>query len=94
MKYGIITECNFSYIKHIFTPKKKVFRIILHERPTNSCKGLFKRLEILAVPCEYILLLINCILSVKKNFREIQPYILFVEEISTILIKCCQNSTH
>jgi hypothetical protein len=38
--------------KKIFTLQKKIVRLMAGVKPRNSCRSLFKRLEILALPCE------------------------------------------
>ena len=40
--------------KKIFTLQKSIIRIILGARPRTSCRRLFKKLEILTVPSQYI----------------------------------------
>jgi hypothetical protein len=63
MKYGIIFWGNSSSSKNIFTLQKKVIRIIAGVKPRHSCGNLFKRLEILPLPCEYIFSLMNFIVN-------------------------------
>jgi hypothetical protein len=53
MKYETIFWGNSSNSKNIFILKKKII-IMEGIKPKNSCRGLFKRLEILLLPCEYI----------------------------------------
>jgi hypothetical protein len=38
-------------------------------KPRNSCRGLFKRLEILALTCEYIFSLMNFIVNEEQQFQ-------------------------
>jgi hypothetical protein len=59
MKYGIVFWGNSLNSKKIFTLKKKIVRLMAGVKPRNSCRSLFKRLEILALPCEYIFSLMN-----------------------------------
>jgi hypothetical protein len=54
MKYGIIAWGNSSNSKKIFTLQKNIVRLMVDVKPRNSCRSLFKRLEILTLPCEYI----------------------------------------
>jgi lipoprotein signal peptidase len=54
MNYGIIFGGNSSSSKNVFTLQKNVIRIIAGVKPRNSCRNLFKRLEILPLPCEYV----------------------------------------
>jgi hypothetical protein len=45
----------------IFTSQKKIVRIMAGAKPRTSCTSLFKELEILLIPCQYTLPLINFI---------------------------------
>jgi hypothetical protein len=38
-------------------------------KPRTSCRSLFKRIEILALPCEYILSLMNFIVNNQEHFQ-------------------------
>jgi hypothetical protein len=49
--------------------QKKTVRLTMGVKPCSSCRALFKRLEILIVPYEYILSLINIITSNKEHFQ-------------------------
>jgi hypothetical protein len=69
MKYGIIFWGNSSISKNVFTLQKKVIRIVAGVKPRNSCKNLFKRLEILPLPCEYIVSLMNFIVNNQELFQ-------------------------
>jgi hypothetical protein len=69
MKYGIIFWGNSSSSKNVFTLQKKVIRIIAGVKPTNSCKNLFKRLEILSLPCGYIFSLMNFVVDNQELFQ-------------------------
>jgi hypothetical protein len=44
MKYGIIFWGNSSNSKKIFALQKKIRRVMVGARPTNSCRSLFNRL--------------------------------------------------
>jgi hypothetical protein len=54
MKYGIIFWGNSSDSKKVFTLQKKIVRIMMGVKSHNPCRDLFKRLQILTLPCEYI----------------------------------------
>jgi hypothetical protein len=58
------TLCNSK----IFTLQKKIFRIMAGAKPRNSCIGLFNRLEISALPCQYIFSLTNSVLNNQEHF--------------------------
>jgi hypothetical protein len=55
--------------ENVFTLQKKVIRIIAGVKPRNSCRNLFKGLEILPLPCEYIFLLMNFIVNNQELFQ-------------------------
>ena len=48
--YGIIWGGNSSNSKKIFTLQKRIIRIMVGAHPRTTCRGLFKKLEILTVP--------------------------------------------
>jgi predicted membrane protein len=52
--YGIILWGNSSYSRKIFTLQKRIIRIMMGAHPRTSCRELFKKLEILTVPSQYI----------------------------------------
>jgi len=59
IKHGIIFWANFSNSGKIFTVQKKIISIMTDAHPRTCCRSLFKQLEILPVPCQYILSLMN-----------------------------------
>jgi hypothetical protein len=59
VSYGIILWGNSSYSRKIFTLQKKIIRIMMGAHPRTSCRKLFKKLEILAVPSQYTYILID-----------------------------------
>jgi len=54
MSYGIIFGGNQPYSDKIFKIQKRVIRIITSSRMRDSCRGLFKKLEILPMYSQYI----------------------------------------
>ena len=54
IKYGIIFWGNSFNSGNIFTLQKKIVRIIAGAQPRTAWKSLFKQLEILPIPCQYI----------------------------------------
>jgi hypothetical protein len=48
---------------------KKIVRLMMDVKSHNSCRDLFKRLESLTLPCEYIFLLINFITNSEEHFQ-------------------------
>jgi len=69
IKYGIIFWGNFSNSGEIFTLQKKIVIIVAGIKPRTSCRSLFKQLEILPVPCQYVLSLMKCIINNQENFQ-------------------------
>jgi len=49
--------------------KKRVIRIMYGAEPRASCRGLFRKLEILPVPCQYILSLMLFIIDKANNLQ-------------------------
>ena len=54
----------FSHCK-----KKRAIRIVYGAEPKASCTGLFRKLEILPVPCQYILSLMLFIIDNANNLQ-------------------------
>jgi hypothetical protein len=69
IKHGIIFLGNSSNSKKIFALQKKIVRLIAGVKPRISCKSLFKRLEIVTLPCEYICSLMNLIVNNHEHFQ-------------------------
>jgi hypothetical protein len=69
IKYGIIFWGNSTDISRVFKLQKKVIRIISGMGPRDSCRGLFRKLDILLLSCEYILSLMLFVIDNQNNFR-------------------------
>jgi hypothetical protein len=69
IKYGIIFRGNSSNSKKIFTLQKKINRIMVGAQPRTPRRRLFKKLQILRIPCQYIFSLMNFILNNQENFQ-------------------------
>jgi IS1 family transposase len=65
----IIFWGNSSNSGKIFTLQKKSIRIMVGARPRTPCRSLFKKLEILPVPCQYIFSLMNFTVNNQENFQ-------------------------
>jgi hypothetical protein len=59
----------FPNSRKIFTSHKKIIRIMAGAQPRISCRSLLQQLEILPVPCQYVLPLMNFIISNKENVQ-------------------------
>ena len=62
--YGIIIWGNSPHSTHIFKIQKRIIRIMTISRGRDSCRQLFKRLEILPLKSQYKL---SALLFVVKN---------------------------
>jgi hypothetical protein len=71
IKYGIILGGNSLLDGKIFTLSYKMIRTMAGVQPTTSCSSLFKLLEILRVPCQYTLPLMNFIFNDSDWQKEI-----------------------
>jgi hypothetical protein len=69
MKCGIIFYGNSHNSRKIFTVQKKIIRIMASVKTGNSRRSLFKRLEVLTLPCEYIFLLMNFRVNNQEYFQ-------------------------
>jgi hypothetical protein len=61
-----------------FTLQKKIIRIMVGAHPRTPCRCLFKKLEILLVPCQFLI--------INKIFKQIHQYTVLIQGISTIFI--------
>jgi len=59
VNYGIILWGNSSYSRKIFTLQKRIIIIMMGAHPRTSCRKLFKKLEVLTVPSQYIYALMS-----------------------------------
>lgn len=66
VKYGIIFWGSSQYAQDVFIMQKKIVRLIANVKQETSCKGPFKDLQILPLPCIYIL---ECLLTTRKNLH-------------------------
>jgi hypothetical protein len=69
IRYGIIFGGNATNSCKVFRLQKRVTRIVSGAEPRASCRGLFKKLEILPVLCYYKLSLMLFILDNSNNFQ-------------------------
>jgi hypothetical protein len=54
LEYGMIFWGNSANVDKVFELQKRIVRIMAGVRSRCSCRGLFKRLDISPVPCQYI----------------------------------------
>jgi hypothetical protein len=67
--YGIILGWNSSNSRRIFTLQKRTIRIMVGAHPRTSCRRLFKKLEILTVPRQYIYSSMSFFIGSQENFQ-------------------------
>jgi len=71
VRYGITFWGNVTNSYKVFKMQKKLIRIMSGAEPRASCRGLFRRLEILPVPCQYTLSLMLFIIDNPNNFQTV-----------------------
>jgi hypothetical protein len=69
IRYGIMFWGNAINNWKVFKLQKRVMRIMSGAEPRASCGGLFRKLEILLVPYQYILSLMLFIIANPNNFQ-------------------------
>jgi hypothetical protein len=69
IKYEIIFWGNSSYSGKIFTVHEKIIRLMAGASTRTSCTNLFKQLEILPDPCQYIFSLMNFLINSQEIFQ-------------------------
>jgi len=77
ISYGIIFGGNFSYANKVFILQKKIIRILTNARPRDSCRKVFKSLEIMTLYSQYIYSLVLYTINNKHLFdanNEIHKY--------------------
>jgi hypothetical protein len=55
--------------KMVFTLQKKLVRITVGAKPQTPCRDLFKKLQILPLPCEYIFSWLNSVINNLGHFQ-------------------------
>jgi hypothetical protein len=53
----------------MFTLQKRIVRIMVGAKPIISCSSLFKKFDILPIPCQYIFSIMNFIINNQENFQ-------------------------
>jgi len=66
---GIILWGNSTYSRKIFTLQKRIIRIMKGAHCRTSCRKLFKKLEILTVPSQYIYTLPSFLIGNQETFQ-------------------------
>jgi hypothetical protein len=68
VKYGIIYWGNTSDSHKIFVIQKKIIRIMMGVGLNHTCRGLFKKLGILPIPCVCLLSLMIFVVNNLDKF--------------------------
>jgi IS1 family transposase len=58
-----------TYSIKIFILQKKIIRILAGAQPRTSCRSLFKKLQILPIPCQYIQSILNFVVNNQETFQ-------------------------
>jgi hypothetical protein len=69
VKYGIIFWGNTSDSHKVFVIQKRIIRIMNGVDPTHTCRDLFRKLEILPVPCVYLFSLMTFVANNLDKFQ-------------------------
>ena len=85
LTYGIIFWGNSPHSNYIFKIQKRIIRIMTKSKRRDSCRQLFKRLEILPLKSQYVL---STLLFVVKN----NDLFTTNQEIHNVNTRCNTNS--
>jgi hypothetical protein len=69
IRYGIIFWGNSSCSIKIFILQKKIIRILADAQPRTSRRSLFKKFQILPIPCQYIQSILNFVVNNQETFQ-------------------------
>jgi len=69
IRYGIIFWGNATNSCKVFKLQKRVIRITYGAEPRASCRGLFRKPELVPVPCQYILSLMLFVVDNPSTFQ-------------------------
>jgi hypothetical protein len=69
MTYGIIFWNNSPHSIHIFRLQKRIVRIIINSRGRDSCRELFRNLNILPLQSQYIYSLLLFMVNNRDEFK-------------------------
>ena len=74
-RYGIIYWDSSSYASKVFILQKKIIKIITNTRPRESCREVFKSMEIMMLYSQYIYSLVLYTINNKHLFDKIMKFI-------------------
>jgi hypothetical protein len=68
IKHRIVWGSNSTTNSSVFKLQKKIIWIISGAGPKEPCRNLFKKFDILQLPCEYILSVMQFVIDNQNNF--------------------------
>jgi len=68
MTYGIIFWGNSVYSIHLFRLQKKIVRKITNSKKRNSCRNLYKNINIFTFISQYIFSLLSCVVTNREQY--------------------------
>jgi len=86
MSYGIILGGDQLHSEKIFNIQDRVIRIITNSRARDSCRELFKKLEILPLYSQYIFSLSIFVIKINIYFPQIIGYIVSTQDLKPTYI--------
>jgi hypothetical protein len=69
LKYGILFWRNAKNLRKVFKIQKRAIRLIANISNTSSCKPYFQKLQIMTLPCIYILEILTHTKGSVSNFK-------------------------
>jgi hypothetical protein len=88
--YGIIFGGNSSYINTIFKLQKRVIRIMINAENRESCRQLFKKLNILPLHSQYILSLLLFLVKNINMFKlNLMVHSIILDTVQTCICPQC-----
>jgi hypothetical protein len=69
INYGLICWGNSTNVQRVFRVQKRVIRIMSGVGMGTSCRGLFRKHNILPVACQYIFSLMFFVVANQNNFQ-------------------------
>ena len=69
VNYGIIFWGSSSTMHNVFLMQNRIIRIVLGLGPRSSCRGVFRKLDVLTVPSLYIYALMMSVVNNPDSFQ-------------------------
>jgi len=81
LSYGTIFWGNSAYSSNIFKIQKRIIRIIMNARNRNSCRQLFKNLQILPINHNIFFLFSYLLPKIEIYMNRVQKFIIFTPDL-------------